>query len=603
MPRLLRPGQFARRPIGPALAAGLCLVASAAQAQTTGAIPGSVVAPDTDPAAVSRFQVWRPPGQAAPARDTAAQSSGARTAQSANTTSGNLLNPPQSGAGLTGFNSSNLSKRKPKAGARTNAGSRPQAGARGFVPTGSQPGLQSSSQPSSQSAAQAGTRAASPARELVPLGPVVSYGPIGRRPQDRADTAFASAAGRPGTPPYELGPIYTQPKKRKVNPDEDPYAPLGIRSGGLLYYPAVEFSVGSDSNPSQAPDGSRATTYSVAPELRVQSEWSRHEFKADLRGSYTAFSPDTTPSVSRPYFNGRVDGRIDVTHQTRIELGARLLASTDNPGSPNLSAGLSRLPIYTTAGASVGVTHNFNRLEIGLRGDFDRTSYQDSHLTNGTTASNKTRDYNQYGGALRAGYEYFPGVKPFVEVGLDTRRHDVVPDVDGFNRNSKGLTAKAGTTFEMARLLTGEVALGYTRRTYDDAQLAPVSGLIGNASLVWTASGLTTVKLTAATTVGESTVADVSGVFYRDVGIQIDHAFRRWLIGTVKAGFGQDTYTSSAATPDRRDQRYSVGVGLTYKLNRMAQVKGEIRRDWLTSNVSGVDYTADIFLLGLRLQY
>ena len=41
---------------------------------------------------------------------------------------------------------------------------------------------------------------------------------------------------------------------------------------------------------------------------------------------------------------------------------------------------------------------------------------------------------------------------------------------------------------------------------------------------------------------------------------------------------------------------------LTYKLNRMMSVKGEIRHDWLNSTVPGVDYTATAFLLGMRLQ-
>ena len=36
----------------------------------------------------------------------------------------------------------------------------------------------------------------------------------------------------------------------------------------------------------------------------------------------------------------------------------------------------------------------------------------------------------------------------------------------------------------------------------------------------------------------------------------------------------------------------------------MVQVKGEFRQEWLRSNVSGnVDYSASIFLLGLRVQH
>ena len=87
-------------------------------------------------------------------------------------------------------------------------------------------------------------------------------------------------------------------------------------------------------------------------------------------------------------------------------------------------------------------------------------------------------------------------------------------------------------------------------------------------------------------------------MLYRDVGVQVDHAFRRWLIGTVKLGFGLDDYVGMS----REDKRYSAGVGLTYKLNRSVQIKGEFRQDWLRSNVTGSDYTASVFLLGIRLQ-
>ena len=60
--------------------------------------------------------------------------------------------------------------------------------------------------------------------------------------------------------------------------------------------------------------------------------------------------------------------------------------------------------------------------------------------------------------------------------------------------------------------------------------------------------------------------------------------------------------TPGETSPDRQDLRYLVGFGLTYKLSREVQIKGEARREWLHSNVPGNDYTADVFLLGLRFQ-
>ena len=234
--------------------------------------------------------------------------------------------------------------------------------------------------------------------------------------------------------------------------------------------------------------------------MLAQSNWSRHELKADLRGSYTGYSPDQTPTLSRPYFNGKVDGRVDVTRTTRIDLGARALVSTDNPGSPNLQAGLAKLPIFVTFGGNAGLGQRFNRFDVSIKGDAERTVYQQSKLTDGTTASNDDRNYNQYGTTLRGGYELTPGVTPFVEASADTRKHDLNMDLSGYQRNSNGWTGKVGTTFELSRLLTGEIAVGYTRRNYEDPRLEPLKGLIGNASLLWTVNALTTVKFTAAST-------------------------------------------------------------------------------------------------------
>ena len=80
---------------------------------------------------------------------------------------------------------------------------------------------------------------------------------------------------------------------------------------------------------------------------------------------------------------------------------------------------------------------------MSLKGDVERTVYQQSQLTDGTTSPNDDRNYNQYAGKLRGGYELSPGVTPFVEVIADTRVHDLNTDFFGFQRNSKGLTGKA----------------------------------------------------------------------------------------------------------------------------------------------------------------
>jgi hypothetical protein len=49
---------------------------------------------------------------------------------------------------------------------------------------------------------------------------------------------------------------------------------------------------------------------------------------------------------------------------------------TDNPGSPNIQAGLSKYPLATTVGGTAGIEHDFNRLQVSVAGLADRTTYQ-----------------------------------------------------------------------------------------------------------------------------------------------------------------------------------------------------------------------------------
>jgi hypothetical protein len=414
--------------------------------------------------------------------------------------------------------------------------------------------------------------------------------------QNPTQQPHAAAAANAAYPVGPLGDPPALPMRRRLLPDQDSFAPTGIDAGTFLLRPAVEMIGGYDSNTARSAT-SKASWYAVlAPELLINSNWSRHELSANLRGSYTDY--ENASDLNRPSLDARVNGRIDVTPLTRVDLEGRVIVGTDNPGSPNIQADLSKLPIYTTVGASAGLGQRFNRVEVTLKGGVDRTVYQQSTFTDGTTASNADRDFDRYFGELRASYELTPGVKPFVETGADRRAHDLAIDRTGVRRDSDGRYVKAGTTFELQRTLTGDIALGYVERSYEDATLPRISGPTFDASLTWLASALTAVKLTARTTVDETLLTGVAGAFTREVALEIDHAFRRWLIATLKLSGATVDYVGSP----RADERYATAALITYKLTREVWLKGEYRHEWRHSNVAGNDYQADVVLVGARLQ-
>jgi hypothetical protein len=419
----------------------------------------------------------------------------------------------------------------------------------------------------------------------------------------------SETANKTPLPPAMAGTVVGQPPRKRLKIDDDPFGAVGDYAGSFLVKSAVELRGGYDTNPGRTLVPQAAPFWVVAPEFLAVSDWERHALVADLRGSFTGYGNSLPPvidgaissaptNVNRPDFIGHIDGRLDVTEDTRITSQVRLRLATDNPGSPNIQAGLASYPIYTTLGGTFGVDQNFNRLELSAGGTVDRTVYQDSTLTDGTKSNNDDRNFNQYGGIGRVSYELTPGVKPFAEVEGDSRVHDLQLDHSGFARDSTGGYAKAGTSFEFSRLLSGEISVGFAERNYADPRLGRLDGLLTAASLTWTATPLTTAKFYSTTSIDETILPGVSGVFTHLYTVEVDHDFRRWLTAIGKFTYGTLDYQGDG----RLDKIYTLEGDLIYKMTRNLWIKGTLRRDILNSNVAGSSSASTVVMLGVRLQ-
>jgi hypothetical protein len=437
--------------------------------------------------------------------------------------------------------------------------------------------------------AQLGTAALRPKTRLIRRGILL-------------DPARAVELQRPLPLPPDFVIVPPITPQRQLRVEVAPFAPIGIHAGNFYLFPAMEFTGGWDSNPQHATIAKSAPEYLLAPELLVLSDFDRHALTFNIKGSYlgygSTFFPNSPVWLNRPSLDARVNGRIDIDRNDRIDAEGRFIISTDNPGSPNIQEGNEYLPVVLNGGATLGYTHLFDRIELTAKGMFDRFTWQKSFLTDGTYAPNGDRNYDQIGGSLRGSYEVLPGAKPFVEVYSDERVHDITVDSSGAMRDSDGQIYKVGTTFFFLPTLTGEVSVGRTQRSYRDPTLANVNGPLIDGAVLYLPSPLTTFKFNAATTTGELVVVGASGVLHRDYTLEVDHDFRRWLTGIMKLGTGVDYYIGM----NRTDHRYFISTSLTYKFTRDIWLRGEFRHDWLSSNQYLADYQANLFLLSLRLQ-
>jgi hypothetical protein len=497
---------------------------------------------------------------------------------------------PGIGTGVTGFDSTNARKRKP--GQPAKPGSPTQGGAgTGTKPTAGAP-TDPTAAPAS-GAVPAADPAATPNPPPTPkqLQPAAAPLPLRYLLQNRPGAP-------PLTPDGEIATLATTLPYRRQPLEARPFDPLGIQYGAFTFRPGFEYTRGYDNNaPRNSTPPTASSWYNVyATDLLVNSNWDRHEFTAALRGSFTTY--DTLHMLDRPNLDARVTSRIDVTRDTHLLLEGRYLLFTDYPGSPNIQVGVSHLPIAMTYGATAGILQQFNRVDVTLKGTFDRTVYNDSEFVDGETESNSGRNFNKVGSSLRAGYDVMPGIHPFVEAGAENRRYDLQFDAGGNDRTSAGYYAKAGTTLDYAAKLVGEVSIGYLSRKYNDPTLSDIRGWTVDSALTWFATPLTTVKLINTTTVTETVLTGVSGAFTRETTLQVEHAFRRWLVFTGRFSRAIDDYVGST----REDLRYVASTALSYYVAREIVLKGEYRNEWRHSNVPGNDFFAHVWLVSVRLQ-
>nr|WP_244422974.1 outer membrane beta-barrel protein [Bradyrhizobium sp. ORS 278] len=431
---------------------------------------------------------------------------------------------------------------------------------------------------------------ASAAIQAVPPQ-IAAAAPVAQRPATAEQTVAAAQPAavlrnRDVLPDRNLDTVKPPP----VTPEAKPYDPTGITVGSFLVKPAVEIQAGYDTNPTRRNGGQGSPVVIAATEVSVRSQWERHQLNADFRGAYT--EDTNVRSLSHPTFEARAQGRYDVTEGTALTGEARFV--NDALALP----GAVKLPRATTFGGSAGVLQKIGPTEIAFKGSADRVVFNDAMITANLPLRTQDRNYTQPGAQMRVTYVLTPNISPFIDMSFDRRNHDLQVDFNGQRRDSTGIAGRAGAVVNMGSL-TGEASVGYLTRRMDSPMMPNISGVIADATLAWAATEATTFVLVARSQASETPAMNVSGILSRDAILQMDHQFEPWLIGTMRAGYGQDQFVGIGRT----DQRMFVAAGGVYKMNRNIQLKSEVRTEWTCSNVALNNFMAVVGVVGVRVQY
>lgn len=388
----------------------------------------------------------------------------------------------------------------------------------------------------------------------------------------------------------DLDPVETDRRPERLA-RLDPFEPIGVRIGGFVLFPEAELSGLATSNVLSSPSPVADRALELRTNTRLVSNWTRHAL--ELRGSTASSFYDETPTENEEAYTLEARGRLDITRRANFQaIATHDVAQQSRLG---VNANTSSAPAdITTNTLAVAYTQQFNRLTLQLRGSVSGIDYADTD-----TVINDELDRTTGNEALRLSWQFKPTLSAFVEGGASQLDTAAVAASDGRSRDATGSSWRVGLDFGgTSPILRGEISVGYGRQTPEDNTLAVTDAFLFDSNLAWRATDLTSVMLVARTDIADSSEANTSGAVTRQVGIEVRHALRRYVVASAGLSYSDFAFTTSQV----RENATVASLGVEYFASPEVVIFGRYEHLDFNSNEANSDYEVDAVRGGLRLR-
>lgn len=367
-------------------------------------------------------------------------------------------------------------------------------------------------------------------------------------------------------------------------------APEGIRLGSFTLTPQLTMTTGWTDNTARAAGGTGGWLYRISPDFALTSDWSRHQFDASLRGTYTGYpdnSDDNDATVS-----AAANLRLDVSAATQVTAGLAYTYSREEDGSAESTSGTDHVQ---TLSGSLNASRSVGIIAATASLGADKNIY-----TSDGGTSESGRDNTVYSLGLRLDGNTGSMFSPFVDGALLLRRFDEsCTDALCEKRDANGYQLRGGVTIASGPKLTGEVGAGWRIEDIDDDRLDNLSGLIVDASLVWSPTRLTTVTAGLGTSFEATDIDGASGSIIYSGDLRLAHAFGDRFVGETGLGYSYRTYEGVSI----EESTLTGFGGLTFALTQNVALTTTYTHRRFDSSQDGADYNENSIEAGLRFRH
>jgi hypothetical protein len=400
-----------------------------------------------------------------------------------------------------------------------------------------------------------------------------------------------AAAQGPGEALFDRG--NNESVRDRPRPD---YAPIGAPLGAFRLFPAIEIGVGHSDNVFAAEANEQSDSFAdLRGRVRVQSEWSRHAVVVTADGERRAFADLEDESTSG--WGAGAEGRLDLLRGAYVFAGAGL-SDRREPRGVNDALTFAEPVQIEAERAFAGAVREAGRVRLRIEGEIAQADFADAALISGGQVDQDFRDEETRTLRGRIDVAISPDTALFLFARQTERDFDDVgaPTLRDFDQTQ----ALIGASFDLSRLVRGEVGIGYTWADFADPSATSKDGWSASTTLEWFPSELTTVRFDLRRGLEPSGLIGAAALTETVATLRVDHEVRRNILVAAEAAYSE----ADLAGLDREDEWTRLSLRGDWLLNRIATLSAQlnhISQDSVGAN-RGRDYDQTSAVLTATVQ-
>lgn len=338
------------------------------------------------------------------------------------------------------------------------------------------------------------------------------------------------------------------------------YDPVPYMIDGIAVMPRVSADATYDSNIFATPQATDDLILRIRPRMSASARLGSFDVNSAVEIDHRQYLSHGSQSTTDVAFG--LAGRYDISRETQLYIGTRNGRRTEDRADPDSPLNLQEPVQYDYVSGYFGAAHSFNRLRIAGRVGVEDRNYQDGRDGLGNIVDQDFRGRTLLLGDLAAEYAFSPDTSAFVNLTVNKRNYPAQALLEP-SRDSKGYRLTAGASFELSKLVRGEVGLGYFQQDFESPEYDTVKGFAAKAKIEYFMTPLLTWTLKANRGAEEATTIGTGAYVTTAVSLQGDYEVMRNLIVSAGVNFEHDKFQDI----DRSYDIWGATLAADYKLS------------------------------------